>query len=146
MKPLTIWAASAQKQISGPDPMHIDTKRLKLEARLTNDSLWFIYILTDSNRRCFRTALSPSGKLELMSRNSEKVETIFHFACDALCYKASLSQNDQHKENLSYMTGCIKKSGSKMYPHGTLHKGTKLTRRTIFDIRLPLRATRIPPG
>jgi hypothetical protein len=85
MKPLTIWAANTQAEIPQSEPVALlKSAKLNLAAYLTSDSLWLLHTWNDGSRIGFRTAFSPSGKLELKAQKEDEGGTSFELECSTL--------------------------------------------------------------
>jgi len=85
MKPLTIWAANTQAEIPQSEPVALlKSAKLSLAAYLTSDSLWLLHTWDDGSRIGFRTAFSPSGKLEIKAQKEDEGGTSFELECSTL--------------------------------------------------------------
>jgi hypothetical protein len=96
MKAVSIWAANAQAELPNAEPILIEAKEFKLTARLISDSLWLEYEWAHGERISFRTAFSPSGKLEINHVKNLEKETHISLSCSTLDFnvRVSLSNND----------------------------------------------------
>jgi hypothetical protein len=102
MKPVSIWAASAQKEIQEAQPLELNFERGGIIAKLTSDSLWLIHTWTDGSKLAFRTAYSPSGKLEMISQNKSSQKTIFKLECNTLRFSVTVEVLKAEVESFSY--------------------------------------------
>ncbi|MDQ0638478.1 hypothetical protein QF042_002043 [Pedobacter sp. W3I1] len=90
MKPISIWAANAQSELKLLEPAAEISKELRLSAYLTSDTLWLVKEWPDGKRIAFRTAFSPSGKLNIKKIHHENHEIRFILACSTIIYEVSV--------------------------------------------------------
>lgn len=102
MKPVSIWAANAQSELPNADPISVDAKNFKLSAHLISDSLWLQYQWQDGSRIAFRTAFSPSGKLEITKVQHGSKEVHFNLACSTLEYNVIIRFPDENAVSFEY--------------------------------------------
>ena len=90
MKPISIWAANAQSELKTLKPVAGISKSLQLNAYLSSDTLWLVKERPDGSRIAFRTAFSPSGKLEIKKIHHEEGETTVSLACSTLVFQVTI--------------------------------------------------------
>ncbi|WP_276088121.1 hypothetical protein [Pedobacter sp. JY14-1] len=105
MKPVTIWAANSEAELSGLAPSAVlKFNKMHLEAFLTSDSLWLIHTWPDGCRTGFRTAFSPSGNLELKAREETDMGTQFELECATLKFTVTIQFPDSGNSVFRYQT------------------------------------------
>ncbi|HKG06786.1 MAG TPA: hypothetical protein VKB19_10035, partial [Pedobacter sp.] len=103
MKPLTVWAANTQSEVQQSEPVALlESAKLNLAVFLTSDSLWLLHTWKDGSCVGFRTAYSPSGKLELIERSED--DGVFHFVmeCSALKHTVLVSFPESNGQAFRY--------------------------------------------
>jgi hypothetical protein len=103
MKPLTVWAANTQAEVPQSEPVALlESTKLKLAAYLSSDSLWVLHTWKDGSRIVFRTAYSPSGKLELLEQTEDDGVFKFVLECSTLKHTVFVSFPESEGQAFRY--------------------------------------------
>lgn len=103
MKPTSAWAANAQQELPNAESIPLMAKDIELAAKLTSDSLWLQYTWPDGSHIAFRTAFSPSGKLEINEVVPQDRNTMFKLSCSTLNYEVAVTLEKQDDVQLHYV-------------------------------------------